>query len=49
MKVLFQMDFYTKDLEIIAKTNLKDNSLLSNIIYSKTNKNRQKLMIIKNF
>ena len=45
----FQMDFYTKDLEIIAKTNLKDNSLLSNIIYSKTNKNRQKIDDNKEF
>ncbi|PHH98756.1 DEAD/DEAH box helicase [Fusobacterium polymorphum] len=45
----FQMDFYTKDLEIIAKTNLKDNSLLSNIIYSKANKNRQKIDDNKEF
>ena len=36
-----QMDFYTRDLETIAKANLKDDSLLSNIIYSKENKNRQ--------
>ena len=45
----FQMDFYTKDLETIAKANLKDNSLLSNIIYSKVNKNRQKIDDNKEF
>ena len=45
----FQMDFYTKDLETIAKANLKDDSLLSNIIYSKTNKNRQKIDDNKEF
>ena len=45
----FQMDFYTKDLETIAKANLKDDSLLSNIIYSKENKNRQKIDDNKEF
>ena len=45
----FQMDFYTKDLEIIAKADLKDDSLLSNIIYSKENKNRQKIDDNKEF
>ena len=45
----FQMDFYTKDLETIAKANLKDDSLLSNIIYSKANKNRQKIDDNKDF
>ena len=45
----FQMDFYTKDLETIAKANLKDDSLLSNIIYSKANKNRQKIDDNKEF
>lgn len=45
----FQMDFYTKDLETIAKANLKDDSLLSNIIYSKVNKNRQKIDDNKEF
>ena len=44
-----QMDFYTRDLETIAKTNLKDDSLLSNIIYSKENKNRQKIDDNKEF
>ena len=44
-----QMDFYTKDLETIAKANLKDDSLLSNIIYSKANKNRQKIDDNKEF
>ncbi len=39
----FQMDFYTKDLEKITKTNLEDSSLLSNIIYSRANENRQKI------
>ena len=36
------MDFYTRDLETIAKVNLKDDSLLSNIIYSKENKTSKK-------
>ena len=31
------MDFYTKDLEKIAKVDLKDISLLANIIYHKEN------------
>lgn len=44
-----QMDFYTRDLETIAKANLKDDSLLSNIIYSKENKNRQKIDDNKEF
>ena len=44
-----QMDFYTRDLETIAKVNLKDDSLLSNIIYSKENKNRQKIDDSKEF
>lgn len=44
-----QMDFYTRDLEIIAKVNLKDDSLLSNIIYPKENKNRQKIDDSKEF
>ena len=38
-----QMDFYTRDLETIAKADLKDESLLSNIIYPKESKNRQKI------
>ena len=45
----FQMDFYTKDLENITKADLKDDSLLSNIIYSKANKNRQKIDDNKDF
>ena len=44
-----QMDFYTRDLETIAKVNLKDDSLLSNIIYPKENKNRQKIDDNKEF
>ncbi|MEX6494318.1 DEAD/DEAH box helicase [Fusobacterium animalis] len=44
-----QMDFYTRDLETIAKVNLKDDSLLSNIIYPKENKNRQKIDDSKEF
>ena len=44
-----QMDFYTRDLENIAKADLKDDSLLSNIIYSKENKNRQKIDDNKEF
>ena len=44
-----QMDFYTRDLETIAKADLKDDSLLSNIIYSKENKNRQKIDDNKEF
>ena len=44
-----QMDFYTRDLETIAKATLKDDSLLSNIIYSKENKNRQKIDDNKEF
>ena len=44
-----QMDFYTRDLENIAKVDLKDDSLLSNIIYSKENKNRQKIDDNKEF
>ena len=43
------MDFYTKDLEKIAKSDLKDTSLLANIIYSKENKNRQKIDDNKEF
>ena len=45
----FQMDFYTKDLEKIAKVDLKDTSLLANIIYPKENKNRQKIDDNKEF
>ena len=44
-----QMNFYTRDLETIAKADLKDDSLLSNIIYSKENKNRQKIDDNKEF
>ena len=44
-----QMDFYTRDLETIAKANIKEDSLLSNIIYSKENKNRQKIDDNKEF
>lgn len=44
-----QMDFYTRDLENIAKADLKDDSLLSNIIYSKENKNHQKIDDNKEF
>ena len=44
-----QMDFYTRDLETIINADLKDNSLLSNIIYSKENKNRQKIDDNKEF
>ena len=44
-----QMDFYTRDLETIVKADLKDDSLLSNIIYSKENKNRQKIDDNKEF
>ena len=45
----FQMDFYTKDLEKISKVDLKDTSLLANIIYPKENKNRQKIDDNKEF
>jgi len=44
-----QMDFYTRDLETITKANLKDDSLLSSIIYPKENKNRQKIDDSKEF
>lgn len=44
-----QMDFYTRDLETIINADLKDDSLLSNIIYSKENKNRQKIDDNKEF
>ena len=43
------MDFYTKDLEKIAKSDLKDTSLLANIIYPKENKNRKKIDDNKEF
>ena len=39
----YEMDFYIKDLDKIAKADLKDESLLSNIIYPKESKNRQKI------
>lgn len=45
----FQMDFYTKDLEKITKSDLKDTSLLANIIYPKENKNRKKIDDNKEF
>ena len=39
----YETDFYIKDLDKIAKVDLKDESLLSNIIYPKESKNRQKI------
>ena len=45
----YKMDFYIKDLDKIAKADLKDESLLSNIIYPKESKNRQKIDDNKEF